>query len=141
MDPLSGVASVIAIVQLAQAIGSALKAYYSNVREFRADIDRLFFSISSLESILAHVKLLSETSRSIILQNFVLDPVGPLAQLEIELEKIQVSLKSSLTKPQYKRNIIAPLKWPFQSKEVAKIVAVIEGHKTSLILNLEIGTL
>lgn len=141
MDPLSGVASVIAVVQLAQAIGNALKVYYSSVREARVDIDRLFSAISSLESIVAHVELISKSSQSVIIQNFVLDPVGPLAQLEIELKTIRTSLKSSSAKPQRTRNIIASLKWPFQSKEVAKIVAVIERHKTALILNLGIGTL
>jgi len=41
MDPLSGVASVIAVVQLTQLICGILKGYFHDVREARADIDRI----------------------------------------------------------------------------------------------------
>ena len=40
MDGLSAAASIIAVIQVAQAVGSGLKDYYEGVRDAREDIDR-----------------------------------------------------------------------------------------------------
>jgi hypothetical protein len=56
MEPLSGAASVIAVLQLATAVGSALKDYYEGVRDAREDIRKLYGSIKGLERILERLK-------------------------------------------------------------------------------------
>ncbi|TVY18948.1 hypothetical protein LARI1_G002429 [Lachnellula arida] len=56
MDGLSGAASVIAVLQLATAVGSALKDYYEGVRDAREDIGKLYGSIKGLEGILERLK-------------------------------------------------------------------------------------
>ncbi|TVY93678.1 hypothetical protein LAWI1_G001865 [Lachnellula willkommii] len=55
MDGLSGAASVIAVLQLATAVGSALKDYYEGVRDAREDIGKLYGSVKGLEGILGRL--------------------------------------------------------------------------------------
>ena len=45
MDGLSAAASVVAVIQIAQAVGSALKDYYQGVRDSREDIQKLYNSV------------------------------------------------------------------------------------------------
>jgi hypothetical protein len=48
MDGLSAAASVIAVIQLAQFMGSTLKDYYEGVWDARNDIEELYNSITNL---------------------------------------------------------------------------------------------
>ncbi|KAF7891938.1 hypothetical protein EAF00_008240 [Botryotinia globosa] len=55
MDGLTTAASVIAVVQLAQAVGGALMEYYEGVKSACDDVQRLYHSIKNLESVLKSV--------------------------------------------------------------------------------------
>jgi hypothetical protein len=55
MDGLSG-AAVIAVLQIAKSIGSALKDYYEGVRDAREDIQKFYDTVKSLESILNSIR-------------------------------------------------------------------------------------
>lgn len=129
MDPLSGVASVIAVVQLAQAIGGVLKTYYNGAREARADIDRLYFSISGVELLLVQA------------ETFLDDASGAISQLAIEFENIRVLLKAPKIKSRIGRHIAQSLQWPFKGREIEKIVGIIEQHKSTLSIGLDIEML
>jgi hypothetical protein len=56
MDGLSGAASVIAVIQIAQSVASGLKDYYEGVRDARADIRKLYNSTKGLEAILSTIQ-------------------------------------------------------------------------------------
>jgi hypothetical protein len=59
MDGLSAAASIIAAVQIAQSVGSALRDYYQGVRDARKDINALHSSIKNLELILVDPETLA----------------------------------------------------------------------------------
>lgn len=56
MDALSGAASVVAVVQIAQSLGSALRDYYQGIRDARDDINALHSSVKSLKQILGEIQ-------------------------------------------------------------------------------------
>ena len=139
MDPLSGVASVIAVVQLAQVIGGALKAYYTGAREARADINRLYTSITSLEAILTQAEIIVRSLHCDSLESIFLES-SPLSLLRIELERVRLILNA----PRIKGKLgyaIHSLRWPFKNKDVEKVVGVIERHKSTLSIHFGIELL
>jgi len=73
MDGLSVAASVIAVIQIAQAIGSALKDSYEDVRDARADIQKLYHSVRSLESILSAFRTSSANAVESIFSTYPVD--------------------------------------------------------------------
>jgi hypothetical protein len=79
MDPLSGVATVNVVAQLLQITGGVLKGYYNGLRGARADIDRLYSSISGVEQLLAQAEA------------FMDDSSGARSQLAIEFERFGCS--------------------------------------------------
>jgi hypothetical protein len=135
MDPLSGVASVIAVVQLAQLICGILKVYFHGVREARADIDRIFTTIKSLEQILVQAEKIASRPHLNDVEIFLGDSSGPIAQLKTELERIRVQLEAPSLKGRL-GNLAKSLRWPFRNKEVEKSVRIIEQHKSTLSANL-----
>ena len=78
MESLSGIASVIALVQLRQLIGVLLKKYYYDGREARADIDGMFTTIKGHEDVLTSTEgianflfgLIQKTCKSIYPVNY-----------------------------------------------------------------------
>ena len=77
MDPLSGVASVIAVVQITGDVLSRLLKYNSDIKDAESDIQRLKANINALKSVLQQVKDLAKgpegakltTSKKIIEQS------------------------------------------------------------------------
>jgi hypothetical protein len=134
MDPLSGVASVIAVVQLAQLICGVLKVYFRNVGEARADIDRIFTTIKGLEQILAQAERLANRSHASDVESFLVDSSGPITQLKTELDKIRVQLEGPSLKGRLGELAKSP-RWPFRNKEVDKSIQIIEQHESTLSAN------
>ena len=83
MDGLSSAASVIAVIQIVQSIGSALKDYYGDVRNAREDTRKLYDSVKSLEIILSTIQDLLNLRRDETLINSALlnDESGALNQV------------------------------------------------------------
>jgi hypothetical protein len=140
MDPLSGVASVIAVAQLAQLICGVLKVYFHDVREARADIDRIFTTIKGLERILAQGERIASRPHIHDVEAFLVDSSGPIAQLKIELAKIRVQLEGPSLKGRL-GEMAKSLRWPFWNKEVEKSIRIIEQHKSTLSANLGLTVL
>jgi hypothetical protein len=143
MDGLSSAASVIAVIQIAQSIGSALKDYYESVRDAREDIRKLYDSVKSLEIILSTIQNLLNLRRDEALLNSALlkGPSGPLKQAELELQKLNTQLKIL---PSHQRGLgkaLRSLTWPFFKKDVEKAVVCIDRHKSSLILEIGVENL
>ncbi|CZR62743.1 uncharacterized protein PAC_12640 [Phialocephala subalpina] len=135
MDPLSGVASVVAVVQLAQLICGVLKEYFHKVREARADIDRMFTTIKSLERILAQAEKIAKRPHTNDVEIFLVDLSGPIGQLKGELDRIRRRLEAPSLKGRL-GGLVQSLRWPFRNKEVEKSVQIIEQHKSTLSANL-----
>jgi hypothetical protein len=140
MDGLSGAASVIAVLQIAQSIGSALKDYYEGVRDAREDIQKLYDTIKSLESILTSTREIinRRDGQHMLNSGLFTDPSGPLQHCQAELEKLRLELETS-PKTKGQRSLgraIQILTWPFKKSDVEKAVVAIERHKSSLVLEV-----
>jgi uncharacterized phage infection (PIP) family protein YhgE len=145
MDALSGAASVIAVLQIAKSIGSALKDYYEGVRDAREDIQKLYDTIKSLESILTSIREIinRRDGQHMLNSGLFTDASGPLQQCKAELEKLRLELGTSPnTKGQrILGRAIQILTWPFKKSDVEKAVVAIERHKSSLVLEVGLETL
>jgi hypothetical protein len=135
MDGLSGAASVIAVIQIAQSIASGLKDYYEGVRDARDDIRRLYASVRSLEAILSRIQdilnrqdeALAESMQSI---------ESSLRQSELDLTNLQFDLQGSQGKLHRYGKAVQSLTWPFKKKDVDNTVTALERNKSALALAL-----
>jgi hypothetical protein len=128
MDPISGVASVIALVQIAQVIAGSLKSYYKGVKEARDDIKSLYASIILLETVLDHTQKLEDNPQATPLITLLHEPNGLLSQISTDLNQ----LHNLLGKPKPLVSVKQSLGWPFQKKDIVKIVSKLEDHKLTL---------
>lgn len=132
MDGLGAAASVIAVVQMAQAVSGALVEYYEGVKSARDDIQRLYNSIKNLESVLRSVDDLLRTF-SINIQASLENKTGTLSLCKAELDGIKKEL-DAFSKQQNHIGKLKSLVWPFKKKDVDKHVDFIDKHKHDLML-------
>ncbi|TGO43925.1 hypothetical protein BCON_0717g00010 [Botryotinia convoluta] len=132
MDGLSAAASVIAVVQMAQAVGGALIEYYEGVKSARGEIQRLYHSIRNLESLLKSIDDLPHTL-SINIQTLLQNKIGTLSLCKAELDGIKKEL-DTFSKQQNHIGKLESTIWPFKKKDVDKHVDFIDKHKHDLML-------
>lgn len=142
MDGLSAAASIIAVIQIAQDVGSGLKDYYECVRDARDDIQKLYRAIKSLEAILKSIQELLNlpSSQDLLCETLFTDQAGPLKQCQEELERLESELWSS-GNPGKVRKAIQSLLWPFKKNDVEKRVTMLERYKSSLSLGIGLENL
>lgn len=139
MDGLSAAASVIAVIQIAKAVGSVLKDYYGAVRDARGEIKQLYHSVNSLEAILSCIEDLKVRHGDKLVSSDLLDnPDGPLQKSNVELKTLQEKLVDKAKSRSRFKQAFDSLKWPFQKGDVEKAVSNIDRHKSAL--QLQIGT-
>jgi len=136
MDGLSAAASIIAVIQITQAVGSGLKDYYEGVRGAREDIQKLYRAIKSLEAILKSIEELLKlpSIQDSLCETLFTNQAGPLKQCQAELERIKSKLGSS-------GNHVQSLLWPFKKKDVEKRVTMLERYKSNLSLGIGLENL
>jgi ankyrin repeat domain-containing protein 50 len=79
MDGLSAAASIIAVIQITTSLASIPRNYYTIVREARADIQRLYYSMNSLRTIVSAIKQLNDRfEKSLTLSALLTNQDGPL---------------------------------------------------------------
>jgi hypothetical protein len=137
MDGLGAAASIIAVLQIAQSIGSALKDYYEDVRDAREDIRKLYDSVRSLETILSTAQSIVRREGHLLNAALFTDTPGPLKQSELELEKLRDDLKPRT----HFAKKVQSLTWPFKKNDTEKTVVAIDRHKSNLTLEIGIESL
>jgi hypothetical protein len=132
MDPLSTTASIVAIIQLSSTVIN----YVNGAAGATTERKRLRNEVRSCETILQRLqdeagdseegKMWSETIKALEA------PGAPLYRLGIALSVVIAKLepKKGLKKA------LSALKWPFDEKEVGKVISTIEREKTLLVLAL-----
>ncbi|KUJ23943.1 uncharacterized protein LY89DRAFT_662723 [Mollisia scopiformis] len=142
MDGLSAAASIIAVIQIAQIVGSELKDYYEGVRQAREEIQKLYNTIKNLEVILERLQELFQlpSSHLSVVDPVFVDQAGPLKQCQEELSKLEAALEISTHRGRIRKSVQS-LKWPFEKKDVEKRVVVLERHKSSLALCIGVENL
>jgi hypothetical protein len=141
MEGLGAAASVVAVVELAAKVGSLCLDYCSAVKSARADIERLRQHTDSLKTTVegAH-KLLQgphgarlETSQNL---REALD--NTRSQLGDIATKLEEKLHKGRRAKMMKRVGLRALGWPFESKEVDKIIANLQRDQDSFSAALQI---
>ncbi|MCJ1395280.1 hypothetical protein MMC18_008164 [Xylographa bjoerkii] len=137
MEALGAAASVVAIIQITAQIYDLCRTYYVNVRDARRDIQRLQHEVTSLERLLTSLADLYDDSDSNTLRVFGLlnEAGGPMQQCQAQLSELVTRLDIG-EKGKVKQFGLRALKWPLNSKDVDKTVAIINRHKASFTLAL-----
>lgn len=134
MDGVSAASSVIAAIQITQQIFTICHTYYWEVKNARRDIQLLSNEVASLKDVLTNLKDLGDSSTSAELSSLRLlnQPNGPLDRCRTDLEALIAQLEPGMRTgdSKMKQFELKALKWPFSSKDVHKVIAVIERNKT-----------
>ncbi|KAF4230403.1 hypothetical protein CNMCM6457_005979 [Aspergillus fumigatiaffinis] len=137
MEPLSGAASVIAVIQLTGTIIQICGAYISKVKDAKDDIIRLQQNIRALAVVLE------------ALDNLLREPKGSEMSTLLRISRDIVDCSSSLTtikkkidpertQKQIRRWGLRAIKWPLKRTDVDKAVSDIERYKALFSLALQI---
>jgi Fungal N-terminal domain of STAND proteins len=133
MDPLSGAASVIAVVELSSTVLDLCRNYISKVKKAKEDIQRLSSEVEAFSMVLVRLKgLVHGPEAAKLPTSGSLDQV--IQQCHDELEGLKEKLNPNLSNSQQKmkRFGLRALKWPLTRKEVDETIAALEKHKATL---------
>lgn len=137
MDGLSGVASVIAVIDISAKIASLCFQYSVAVKDAENDIEHLQKKVADLKDVLGEMKQLLE-GRDKTRLSAAHKLAGSLNECFLRLEELKTRLDLGKTRKAMSRLGVRALKWPFKSKEVEKIVDDLEGYKQTFVLALQV---
>jgi hypothetical protein len=86
MEGIAATASIIAFVESAAKIMLKLKDYYKAVRDARGDVQRLYPSISTLQTTLNSIEKNLRGREPLFLAELLRGPLGPLLVIREDLE-------------------------------------------------------
>ena len=129
MDGVSAAASVLALVETSVKVTSLCAEYYSQVKNAKRDTDRLCREVQAFIHVLQDLEKLARspggtklsTSKSL---------AKDIQQCSTHLEHLQKKLEPGKGRKAMSRHGIRALKWPFESKELEKDLAMLERYKT-----------
>jgi hypothetical protein len=131
-DPLSVVASIIPILELAGAVVKFL----SDVKNASTTCTKILDEVSYCTGLLCSIKTLFEKDgfgeECSIIATSLKAPNGPLMQLESTLMQIRRRLEPVART----KNTRGAIVWPFRQDEVANLLAAIERQKVLLAIVL-----
>lgn len=132
-EPLSSIASVITIIQLA---GTAVQ-YLTDVRDASKESSRILVELSSLYGLLFGLKSLAEhldkDEKWVSTIVTLTVPDGALAQLKATLERIVSMLEPAAGLKKARK----ALTWSFKKGEVADLLCMLERYKSLIGLALQ----
>lgn len=128
MDGVSAAASIIAVLQLSEAVLGACYRYVGKVKDAASDIDRVIHQIGYLTTILRDLKGPSCPSSTAL--SGLLGDNGPLAICEKGLKELESKL------PTGRVGLRQKLQWPFESKKIDEIMDRITAQMPILELAL-----
>jgi len=137
MDPLSGAASVIAVVQVACKVWSLCWEYYSGAGNAKHDIDRLMGCTLALLNLLQHVRDLAKGpgAAKLVASKELIESTA--LELEREFKSLQKVLEPG--GQDIPKSSGWCLEWPLQKEDVEKIIQLLERHKATLITAMDCG--
>ncbi|KAL4876172.1 hypothetical protein BJY04DRAFT_223393 [Aspergillus karnatakaensis] len=136
MEGLGAAASVIAVVDLAGKVATVLFRYLTAVKHAKPDIERLCNEIDQFTTTLQNAQRLLNGPKAGQLQTANSQPLrqalnGSYLEL-VSLEgKLTKKLESSSSRVMSKFGIRG-LKWPFESREVDRIITALERQRDTL---------
>ncbi|KAJ5761804.1 uncharacterized protein N7511_005186 [Penicillium nucicola] len=137
MDPLSGAASVIAVIQLTGSIAQICGKYLNNVKNATQDIQRFQEKITALAQVLGSLDDLirgSDGNKLIATQ----DLVGNIGKCFSALANLKEKINPETTQNPMRKWGLRALKWPLARSEVDLAVNELEWYQTTFTLSLQI---
>ena len=138
MEVLGGAASAVAVIELAAKVGALCVRYSLAVKKAKHDIERLQQQIDALKTIAKGAQQLLQGPDGPRLKTAQsLD--GALANARSQLDVICTKLEEKLdgrTGRVIRR--LGLLKWPFESKDIDKIVASLQQDRDTISAALQI---
>ena len=136
MDPLSGAASVIAVVQLTGSIIQICGKYISNVKNATQDIRRLEEKIAALANVLQSLDELLRGSNGKI--TALKHLVGNITTCSLALTELKNKMDPETTQKGMRKWGLRAFKWPLARSEVDSVIGEIEWYKTTFALSLQV---
>lgn len=141
MEGLGAAASVIAVVQLAAKVGSLCLEYSSAVKSARSDIKRLVKHTENLKATAHDVQKLLQGPHGARLETSqkLLEALNNTrSQLSDVAAKLEATLHMGRRAKAMRRLGLRALTWPFESKDVDKIIANLQRDQDSFTAALQI---
>lgn len=132
MDPVSGAASFIAVVQITGKLLKLSLNYCSEAKETKREIRDFRNEVIALHDIL--IDLRDRVNSTNGAQLPALDV--PMKQCLSTLEELATKLDPGESKDKKKKLIVRALTWPFSSNDVKKAIIAIDRHKNTFNLAL-----
>jgi hypothetical protein len=144
MDPLSAVANVFAVIQIADRIVALCKAYITGVNDAPFDLRTILIEVGSLKCVLEVVKLLDgsceaeSTGNSVAILEKLRGPLDGCKEAMKSLEALFPSQTESPVSGKRQRLALslASLAWPFKRDKAFKLLEEIGRHKSTISLGL-----
>jgi Fungal N-terminal domain of STAND proteins len=149
MDPLSAVASVIAVLQISERIVSICKEYIAVIKDAPSDLRKILLEVGSIKSAFEVVEILAsrdddDEQRHLLSKLKGQDgPIEGCRRALAELEKLFPTTTGSSNNG--KRQKLAPslttLAWPFKRYHASRLLDEISRYKLTISLALSAETL
>lgn len=137
MDPLSGAASVIAVIQLTGGIVQICGKYLKDVKNATQDIQRFEEKIAALAQVLQSLNGLisgSDGKKLTVTQ----DLVDNIAKCSSALTNLKEKINPETTQRRMRKWGLRALKWPLARPEVDSAIMELEWYKTTFALSLQV---
>lgn len=132
MDPLSATASVIAIIQLTNAVLVGFYRLQGQIKDAESEISRAISEVEDLAAVLSDLQdAIQPASNTVPIQTLLAGKNDPLESLKSVLEELSQKL-APLSKPSLKTKF----RWPFESKGIQRMLGVLQNQKSTLQLAL-----
>lgn len=138
MDPLSAIASIIAVYSLACKIGELSIYYTQGVRNADKECDYFIDEITTFQRSLRTLKRMLMDERDDIggirlenLRDLIEGEKASLKQCQTDLENVNEKLEYGKTKAGLKA-VFHKLSWPFKEDEVRKVIDRLKGFAASI---------
>lgn len=137
MEPLSGAASVIAVIQLTGAIAKICGSYIGQVKEAKKDILHLQEEVNALSQVLKSLeKLLQELSEEKLATSQ--DLVDNITKCSLGLAILKEKIDPEIAQRRMRKWGFRAFKWPLKREQVVKAISEIERYKTLFDLSFQI---
>jgi hypothetical protein len=137
MDPLSGAASVIAVIQLTGGIVQICGKYLNKVKNATQDIQRFQEKIAALAQVLQSLGELIRGSDGNKL-TATQDLVDNIAKCSTALTNLKEKIDPETTQRRMRKWGLRALKWPLARSEVDLAIMELEWYKTTFALSLQV---
>jgi Fungal N-terminal domain of STAND proteins len=141
MEPLSAIASVINVVQLADRVLRLCGKYAAAVKDAKDEIGRLAHEVEALRIVLESVdEMIKDGVRKTLTPEPLLEELqGIIENCKADLEDLVVQLDSGKERRPMSCLGRRALKWPFKSKDITKIIEALDRYKGTITLALTVA--